>query len=852
MDKNIKAFLNEGVMTEEYVLKNVESLLTLMRDSNLVLRRFILQRNITKQKLRDMINEKLEDKSLIKLLLDLSQFEDLLKTMFQNLVYNRDEMWENDKSFCIQKLSELISYYSGNSAFNTTMKLDNYSKYFEETSAKINELNTKNPNRTGVKIGKIKDRLNGIKNLDKINESANARENIKLINEKLDHMLLIVNVKRNYLIAISKISDFSYAWISIHDYSQEMQTLLKANSKNVLLLRATFLKLASILNFPLVRLFEIDSEDIESVTNYYSGELVVFVRDILQIIPKSVFALLDDVSRIFTQGFREIPLKLMRNDLKNYAQNELRFRLAQDAHKISVFTKGIFMMEKTLMGVIEVDPKIILEKGIRRELLELLAKIFHNYIDFKANDKINLDKKLNELIAKITSVKKSFLYIQDYININGSKMWCEEMHKLINYYVELEANRFLSKKIKQKNDFNDTMKESAPPRFPPIKGASESPTFLGRLTRYILNLTSPKNSIFCPANNSWYDKNNNEIFGIKLLNKIKLAMGVEGFQGFGKLLGYLNYQNLLTFQNLYNKSISDGVYSKCLKAISELYESPFISHYNDKNEGKNLFEALNVFGKFDNKILFEKVSEIGQIFFLKKMQNYVLSESAEVDASVISSEIKSLNEINLLILKNNININFIEDPVENNNNNNEYPDLDNNEKIKTDKNKINKLDNYYLKLCSFFDDFGYVDSQHTFYLNLGAMQYLPIILASLSYNELEKIFYFDKKSGCSKKQRSENFELFYFTNGIFNILYQMGKSNIIIFVALLTDLLKIKLLNQFTLKDYSSIMNKNMEIPKTLAYLQLFLRDLSSSADIDLDYFELGFNSYLMLRNFYN
>ena len=852
LDKQINSYLNEGVMTEEYVLKNVESLLTLMRDSNLVLRWFILQRNITKQKLRDMINENLEDKSLIKLLLDLSQFEDLLKTMFQNLVYNRDEMWENDKSFCIQKLSELISYYSGNSAFNTTMKLDNYSKYFEETSAKINELNTKNPNRTGVKIGKIKDRLNGIKNLDKINESANARENIKLINEKLDHMLLIVNVKRNYLIAISKISDFSYAWISIHDYSQEMQTLLKANSKNVLLLRATFLKLASILNFPLVRLFEIDSEDIESVTNYYSGELVVFVRDILQIIPKSVFALLDDVSRIFTQGFREIPLKLMRNDLKNYAQNELRFRLAQDAHKISVFTKGIFMMEKTLMGVIEVDPKIILEKGIRRELLELLAKIFHNYIDFKANDKINLDKKLNELIAKITSVKKSFLYIQDYININGSKMWCEEMHKLINYYVELEANRFLSKKIKQKNDFNDTMKESAPPRFPPIKGASESPTFLGRLTRYILNLTSPKNSIFCPANNSWYDKNNNEIFGIKLLNKIKLAMGVEGFQGFGKLLGYLNYQNLLTFQNLYNKSISDGVYSKCLKAISELYESPFISHYNDKNEGKNLFEALNVFGKFDNKILFEKISEIGQIFFLKKMQNYVLSESAEVDASVISSEIKSLNEINLLILKNNININFIEDPVENNNNNNEYPDLDNNEKIKTDKNKINKLDNYYLKLCSFFDDFGYVDSQHTFYLNLGAMQYLPIILASLSYNELEKIFYFDKKSGCSKKQRSENFELFYFTNGIFNILYQMGKSNIIIFVALLTDLLKIKLLNQFTLKDYSSIMNKNMEIPKTLAYLQLFLRDLSSSADIDLDYFELGFNSYLMLRNFYN
>jgi WASH complex subunit strumpellin len=450
LDKKLKEYLNEGVMTEEYVLKNIENLLTIMRDSNLVLRWFILQRNITNKKFREIINEGLDNKNLITLLLDLSQFEDLLKTKFQNLVNSKDEMWGNDKNFCIQKIGELITYYSGNSAFSSNLKLDNYTKYFEETSNKINDLNPNNPNRAGVKIGKIKERLNNIQNLDKINESANARENIRLIQLKLEHMLLIVNVKRKYSTFISKISDFSYAWISIHDYSKEMQNILASDSKNVLLLRATFLKLVSILNFPLIRLFEIDSEDIESVTNYYSGELVVFVRDILQIIPISVFRLLDDVIKIFNSGFKEIPIKLEKNNIKNFAQNEMRYKLSYDAHRISVFTKGIFMMEKTLMGVIEVDPKIILEKGIRRELLLLLAKIYHSFIDFKANDKINLNQKLNELIAKVTSVKKSFLYIQDYININGSKMWCEEMHKLINYYVEIEANKFLSKKIKKK------------------------------------------------------------------------------------------------------------------------------------------------------------------------------------------------------------------------------------------------------------------------------------------------------------------------------------------------------------------------------------------------------------------
>jgi WASH complex subunit strumpellin len=849
VDNKIKEYLNEGVMTEEYVLKNIENLLMIMREGNLILRWFILQRDITNKKFREIINEGLSNKDLISLLLNLSQFEDLLKTMFQKLVFNKEEMWENDRNYCIQKLSELISYYSGNSAFNT-MKLEGYSKYFEDVSTRINKLNNKNPNRVGIHIGKIKDDLYEIGKIHYINESANARENIKLINGRLDHMLLIVNVKKNYLISISKISDFSFAWISIHDYSQEMQRILQSNSKNVLLLRAAFLKIASILNFPLVHLYEIDSEDIDSVTKYYSGELVSFVREILQIIPISVFTLLDDVSKIFSSGFQEIPIKLQKKDVKLYAQNEKRFKLAKDAHLISVFTKGIFMMEKTLVGVIEVDPKIILEKGIRTELLKLLASTFHNYIDFKANDnKIALDKKLNELIVRISSIRKSFLYIQDYININGNKMWCEEMNKLINYYVEIEANKFLARKIKQKNDFYDNTKDLAPPRYPPLKTSPESPTFLGRLTRFILNLTSPKNSIFCPANFTWYDKNNNEIFGIKYLNKIKLAIGIEGFQGFIKLLGYLNYQNLISLNTIYNKTVTDASYIKCLKNISNLYGSPFIDHYMDKYDGRQLTDTIQTFSRYDNQILIAKIYEIGQIFFLRKLQNYIVNESAEVEATMLSNEIKSLNEINLLILKNHININFIKDPSLNP----EEDNMNNNStNINNDKNKINDLDNYYSNLISFFNDFGCLDSTHIFYINLSKMQYLPLILACISFNELEKMFYYDKKSGTAKKLNNFNFDLFYFTNGIFNILYQMGKSNIIIFLALLTDLLKIKLLNQFNIKDIRTMMNNYFEIPKHISYLQLFLKGLATNAEIDLDYFELGFNSYLMLRNIYN
>ena len=224
----------------------------------------------------------------------------------------------------------------------------------------------------------------------------------------------------------------------------------------------------------------------------------------------------------------------------------------------------------------------------------------------------------------------------------------------------------------------------------------------------------------------------------------------------------------------------------------------------------------------------------------------MLNECAEVEANMLSNEIKSLNEINLLILKNHININFVKDQVAN-------PEEQAEEKINLDeKNKVNDLDNYYINLISYFNDFGCRDSHHVFYINLSKMQYLPLILANISYNELEKLFSFDKKTGMAKKVNNNNFDLFYFSNGIFNILYQMGKSNIIIFLAFLTDILKLKLLNQFNVKDPKIMLNSTFDVPKHISFLQLFLKELATNAEIDLDYFELGFNSYLMLRNIHN
>jgi WASH complex subunit strumpellin len=79
----------------------------------------------------------------------------------------------------------------------------------------------------------------------------------------------------------------------IDDYLPIMQDKIKEDPNLVLYLRTVFMKLASIMNQPLTRIIESGSDDLRSVANYYSGELVKFVKRVLQVIPKKIFSLLE-------------------------------------------------------------------------------------------------------------------------------------------------------------------------------------------------------------------------------------------------------------------------------------------------------------------------------------------------------------------------------------------------------------------------------------------------------------------------------------------------------------------------------------------------------------------------------
>ena len=115
---------------------------------------------------------------------------------------------------------------------------------------------------------------------------------------------------------LENISDLSYAWELLGDYLNIFHKRIENDPTSVVLLRATFLKTASILDVPLVRITYIESPDAVSVAEYYSGELVEFVRRVLEIIPISVFRVLSQIVKIQTHQLTDIPMRFEAKDLK--------------------------------------------------------------------------------------------------------------------------------------------------------------------------------------------------------------------------------------------------------------------------------------------------------------------------------------------------------------------------------------------------------------------------------------------------------------------------------------------------------------------------------------------------------
>jgi hypothetical protein len=335
-------------------------------------------------------------------------------------------------------MRELAEYFSGTRALSKVKADSNLQQWFSRMADHIEELDYEHStqSKTGRKIQKLLEALREVEQFEKIDTSLQVKEFLTKAREFLTSMVKAVGVKPSVLTMVESIADLTYAWEILDDYVPVLHRRVDKDPRSVVLLRAMFLKLASIIDVPLGRILQANSADLDSVCHYYSGELVAFVRNVLSVVPRNVFQILSQIITLQTTSLGRLPAKLEVHRLIEVAQLDARYKLAKYTHRISVFTEGILAMEKTLLGSIDVDPRQILAAGIRKELVNRIAQCVDANIRFTfANPDAKKKKKkakadpslpppvnarsvelvLSRVSKQLDGFRRSLEYIQDYL-----------------------------------------------------------------------------------------------------------------------------------------------------------------------------------------------------------------------------------------------------------------------------------------------------------------------------------------------------------------------------------------------------------------------------------------------------
>eukprot|EP00095_Tigriopus_kingsejongensis_P005223 maker-scaffold585_size130225-snap-gene-0.19 protein:Tk05223 transcript:maker-scaffold585_size130225-snap-gene-0.19-mRNA-1 annotation:"Strumpellin" len=646
-----------GFITEENALEQVPKTINLIRESNVALRwRMLHTLELTPgakliKKCRQLHEQVLTDAShdpaeIFQVLLNVSEIEHKFKSIYKKIWTERDTIWKNLKVESLERMADLAQIFGPSQPGVTVPRLprsnEKLQKWCQDREKQILGLECDNPVIAGRLAVQLVEAISEVLDFDQVASDLQVKQTLLEVKASLFQLIRISGVKEEVLILLQIVGDIRFGWMIVDPlFTPFMQEGVKKDPGLVQKLKATFLKLASALEGPVLRISQAKSPDLLSVSQYYSSELVAYVRKVLQIIPETMFKLLDKVIDLQTHHIKEVPTRLDKDKMKDFAQLDERFEVARLTHSISIFTEGMLSMKSTLFGVIQVDPKRLLEDGIRKEIVRQVSKALHETLIFNPKVKTSeLPQKLESLKIIMSGFRRSFEYIQDYVRISGLKIWQEEVSRVIHFNVEQEANLFLKQKVPAWDSVYQS--KAIPIPMPPPSPVPDCRTFLGRLVNEVITMTSPKTSVYVPYLGTWYDaRSKEEICSMSLFSMMEEAVGSFGLAGLDRLLGL---KIVTCLQNMIRY---------CEKAIFR--DRGWIEML--ENLGNSLNPTENVIAhpyKFYASFLgrttsllspvLEAMMTVGHLQLLREKLAYQLSLSSRFDSKLLHSSLQTLNK----------------------------------------------------------------------------------------------------------------------------------------------------------------------------------------------------------------
>ena len=354
----LRAYLTMGILTDPFVLDNRHDLLNCLRRCNIAIRWRVLHRRTANPAFRAIVcvapdrvttDPRLEadfainDTHVVSLILLTSQLEMQLKSIFRDLLERRGSIWVACRSRACGIMRDLSDYYRGDRTLARVSRHDGLIAWFSSMAGEIGDLAYDADEHftvTGRRIQLCVRALEEVETYDMVDRDVQVKSFLGESRDLLLQMARAVGVTKDVCEDIRWISDMSYGIEAMRSYVQILHSRISKDPSNVSLLQGFFAKLSSSLDGSVERLRQLRSPEVDRVTGYYSSRLVTFVRDVLGIVPVSVFAILVQMSDILERRLQKLPCRVQGDKLIAYAQLGERYKLNMMAHEISIYADG--------------------------------------------------------------------------------------------------------------------------------------------------------------------------------------------------------------------------------------------------------------------------------------------------------------------------------------------------------------------------------------------------------------------------------------------------------------------------------------------------------------------------------
>jgi Hereditary spastic paraplegia protein strumpellin. len=338
--EEIRRYLDQNMLTDLYVLEHVEKMLECARASNKALRWRLLHKDspllFTDKKGSKFASTTsvVDDRDIVDLFLLVSSFEATVREICLRLVEERKNLWSGFKASAVSKMQQLSSYFQGNDSLAHVPKNEKIGIWFKEMATEIVGLNF---TTTCEDVQFYMDSLNDIGNLHQLDSNAQIKSLLLETKLELVRMVKCEELSDDIDSIIDTISDARYARVAIEYFVPIFHTRSLKDPKSVGYLRPAFIKIASFLRQ--VKSSNSTNYDGNFAKTYHSAAVLYFVKEILNVIPLSIFSTYAMIVDMNEESLGHLPTKIGADSITDYLFED-HYKRAKLTFELSVLTKG--------------------------------------------------------------------------------------------------------------------------------------------------------------------------------------------------------------------------------------------------------------------------------------------------------------------------------------------------------------------------------------------------------------------------------------------------------------------------------------------------------------------------------